>query len=154
MKSKIILAFAINFVYLLFSFSQVQLRGSSSQLIQTIRKAFVHYNINIQHINILEIRTIKDDDLYTRGFLVLASGVRADYEYNGSIQDELFSLFQFDDSLYSIVKTFEFIPTPRWRDYNMWIDRVTRDSVYISGAGASYGDQPFTKGYQYLKNYK
>jgi len=152
MKIKSTLSFALTFVYIVFSFSQVKPKDSSSQLIETIKEVFAQRNKNIERIQILEIRTIKDDDLYTRGFLVLANGVRADYDFKGSCEDELFALLQFDNSMHRIVKTFDFIPTPRWRDYNMWIEKVTKDSVYMNGAGATYGDGPLKKGYHFLIN--
>jgi hypothetical protein len=112
--------------------------------------AFVQRNKNIEQIQILDIRAIKDDILCTRGFVVLANGVRADLDFKGSFEDEQFALFQFDDSLLNITNTFEFMRTPRWRDYNMWIENVTKDSVYIGGAGATYGDAAFQKSYKYL----
>jgi hypothetical protein len=149
MKVKIAFLFTLTFIFTIFSFSQVKHKGSSSQLIDTIKVAFAKRNKNIERIQILDIRTIKDDILYTRGFLVLANGVRADLDFKDNFEDELFALFRFDNSLLNIIKTFEFIPTPRWRDYNMWIENVTKDSVYIGGAGATYGDGPFQKGYKY-----
>ena len=150
MKFKTTLCFILTFICTIYSFSRDKTRDSSSQLIQTIKVAFAQQNKNIDKIHILDIRLVKDGIIPTRGFLVLANGVRADLEFKGKFEDEQFALFLFDNSLLKIMKTFEFIRTPRWCDYDMWIENVTKDSVFIYGAGATYGDGAFQKGYKYF----
>lgn len=46
-----------------------------------------------------------------------------------------------------IEATLDILPTRRWLDYKFRLGRVTADSVYLTGKGASYGDLPMARAY-------
>jgi hypothetical protein len=118
----------------------------SVALLDSIRVRFRQASPAIDEVSILEVRTpgyLPPD----RRRALLAWGVRKDHTFRGSFNDELFGVFIVNDSLTRIVRTLEIIPTPRWLDYAMRIDRVTVDSVFVRGEGATYRDGPMVRSY-------
>lgn len=98
----------------------------------------------IEHVSILEVRT---PSAQSGRRAVLAWGIRNDRQFHGSLDDELFGVFVANDSLTRVLRTVALIPTRRWLDYDVRLDRVTADSIYVVGQGATYGDQPFHGAY-------
>ena len=80
-------------------------------------------------------------------YLVLARGIRADYRFEGSFDDELFGLFVVDSNFGSVRKVLDVFPTPRWNDFVLKIERIEGQTVVIVGEGATYGDGRVEKRY-------
>ena len=116
----------------------------ANPLLATIRDTLRARNAAIGPVGIIEQQSIDD---FTGPSVIVAYGVRADGEFQGNFQDELFGIFVANDSLTRIVRTIDVFPTPRWRDYSVRIVRLTPDSVRIEGRGASYGDHPLNRTY-------
>ena len=113
-------------------------------LLDTLRTILRNRSPAIDDVAILEIRSARLQD---RRRAALVWGVRHDHVFHGSLADELFGVFVVDDSLTKVLRTVDLIPTPRWLDFAMRIERVTSDSIYVRGQGATYGDQPFGRTY-------
>jgi len=134
------------------SFSQTDTlrRTRSSQILSTLRGQFQKHNTKISTVEIDEIRTLDAGPFSTTNrvrFLVVARGVRSDERFEGSFEDELFGIFLLDDSLFSILRTIDIIPTQRWGDYAVKIVRYRKDTLTIHGEGVGYGDQQIDKRY-------
>jgi hypothetical protein len=113
-------------------------------LLSAIRDTLRGRNPEIGSVGIIEQRSV---DYIAGPSVIIAYGLRADHDFKGSFQDELFGVFIANDSLTRIVRVLEVFPTPRWRDYVVRIVRLTPDSVRIEGKGASYGDEVLNRAY-------
>jgi hypothetical protein len=109
-------------------------------LVDSLRSRLRVVNNRIELVKILEVRAAPSG-ASPRSVLV-AHGIRADRRFSGDFSDELFGVFVVDDSLTRIIRVLEVLPTPRWLDYEMRIERVSMDSVWIAGKGATYSDNP------------
>lgn len=98
----------------------------------------------IDEVAILEVRAGPIGDPRRA---LLAWGIRKDRQFQGSFAEELFGVFVVNDSLTRILRTVDVIPTPRWLDFEMRLESVTRDSIRVRGQGATYGDAPFSRTY-------
>jgi hypothetical protein len=76
--------------------------------------------------------------------------IRADSKFEGKFEDEQFGVFIVDANRSKISKTLDMFNTPRWNDYELKIQSATRSKVVVTGRGATYGDQPFTKTYELI----
>ena len=80
---------------------------------------------------------------------MLARGTRPG-DFRGRFEDELFGVFVVDSSLSTVERVVDAIPTPRWHDYSVRFDRVGFDSLYVIGAGESYGDLAMRRSYDWI----
>ena len=117
---------------------------ASNPLLDTVRAHLQTTNPAIAEVAILDIRAPFFDSPKRA---LLAWGVRKDKQFRGNLADQLFGVFVVNDSLTRVLRTLEILPTPRWLDFDMRIDRVTSDSVYLVGKGDTYGDGPITRAY-------
>ena len=113
-------------------------------LLDSIRSLLRLTTTAIDDVAILEVRA---GPLGDQRRALLAWGVRKDRQFHGSFAEELFGVFVVNDSLTRILRTVDVIPTPRWLDFEMRLEAVTRDSIHIRGQGATYGDAPFSRAY-------
>jgi hypothetical protein len=79
---------------------------------------------------------------------LLARGTR-EGDFNGRFDDELFGVFIVDSTLTHVSRVVDTIPTPRWHDYDVAFQLVGPDSLYVVGAGSSYGDQSIRRAYDW-----
>lgn len=118
--------------------------GRSGTILNALRTAFRDTNPAIERVAVLEVRSA---DSNGRRYALLARGTRADGEFRGNFADELFGVFVVNDSLTDVLSVLDVFPTARWRDFDVRFTRVTADSLYVAGAGATYGDQPLERVY-------
>ena len=116
----------------------------SGTILQALRAAFRDTNPAIQRVAVLEVRSA---DMNGQRHALLARGTRDDSEFRGDFADELFGVFVVNDSLTAVVSVLDVFPTARWRDFDVRFTRVTPDSLYLEGRGATYGDQPLERIY-------
>jgi hypothetical protein len=118
-----------------------------SQILNILLSRFQDRNPKIGFVELYDIRPLFLNPPYpwpkTNRYLVLARGVRSDFNFEGTWEDELFGLFVFDNSLSSITRTVAIIPSKRWCDYMVRIVEVSKDSVTVHGNGMTYDDQEF-----------
>lgn len=79
--------------------------------------------------------------------VLIGHGIRGDLRFEGRFDDELFGVFATNDSISRIVRVFDILPTPRWNDYTLRVERIRGDSVIVAGKGATYGDQVIRRSY-------
>lgn len=113
-------------------------------LLDSIRSLLRLTTTAIDDVAILEVRA---GPLGDPRRALLAWGIRKDRQFHGSFAEELFGVFVVNDSLTRILRTVDVIPTPRWLDFEMRVEAVTRDSIHIRGQGATHGDAPFSRAY-------
>ncbi len=105
-------------------------------ILALLKTEFQKRNANIAHIRIVDMRpTLTEIPKY----LVLGWGIRADRTFRGNFEDELFGLFLVDESLSSVEKVMDFIPTPRWYDTEMRITYVDASKAMLEAKGETYG---------------
>jgi len=111
--------------------------GSDNCLVLVKLKAeFQKRNPNIAHVRIVDMRpTLTEVPKY----LVLGWGIRADRTFRGNFEDELFGLFLVDESLSSVEKVMDFIPTLRWHDTEMRITYVDASKAVVEAKGETHG---------------
>lgn len=119
---------------------------STNPLLEAVAAALREYNPRVGRFAILDIATLT---LGGGPYALIGYGVRSDLLFEGDFSDELFGIFIADSSLMGIARTLEILPTRRWRDYELLIERLTGDSVIISGKGATYGDGPMRRSYSW-----
>lgn len=120
-----------------------QERGDCS-ILSSLKVEFQKRNPNIAHVKIVDVRpTVFGMPKY----LVLGRGIRADYTFRGDFADELFGLFLVDESLSSVEKVLDFIPTPRWNDTEMRLTRVDADKAVLEAKGETYGARSLRREY-------
>ncbi len=111
-------------------------------LVDAIRDELRRTNPQIQDIQILDTKP-----KYTN-YWVIARGIVAGGVFDGDFLDELFSLLVVDETYSHVLAVVNVMPTPRWRDYDMWIESYDSENVSIRGHGLMYNDQPFEKSYR------
>ncbi len=111
-------------------------------LLDAIRDELRHTNPQIQDIQILDTKR-----KYTN-YWVIARGIVAGGVFDGDFEDELFSLLVVDETYSLVLAVVDVMPTPRWRDYDLWIESYDSENVSIRGHGTMYNDQPFEKSYR------
>ena len=107
-----------------------------------LRMEFQQRNRSIAKASVIEMRGAGRNK-----YLVLAHAVTNGTAFNGNFDDELFGLFLIDTAAGRVERVLEMMPTPRWYDYTMWIEKASAYQVTIAGKGATYGDQRFHKTY-------
>lgn len=113
-------------------------------LLDSIRSILRLTTPAIEEVAILEVRAGPMGDPRRA---LLAWGIRKDRHFQGSFAEELFGVFVVNDSLTRLIRTVDVIPTPRWLDFEMRLEGVTRDSIHVRGQGATHGDAPFSRAY-------
>ena len=68
-------------------------------------------------------------------------GVRADRVFRGDPRDELFVVVEVDSTLTHVTRTLAVVPTLRWLDTELFLTRLTPDSVLITGWSRSLGER-------------
>ena len=107
-------------------------------VVDEIKDEFTEANPIIDEVSLLDICQKNQEYDY---YIVLAHGIRADRQYSGILEDELFGLFIVNRSFTEVISILDIIPTPRWNDYTMRFDKTVSDSVILIGEGLSYGDE-------------
>jgi len=111
-------------------------------LLDAIRDELRHTNPQIQDIQILDTKPKHTN------YWVIARGIVAGGVFDGEFEDELFSLLVVDETYSLVLAVVDVMPTPRWRDYDLWIESYDSENVSIRGHGTMYNDQPFEKSYR------
>jgi len=115
----------------------------TTRLLDTLRIILRQRNPVIEHVAFPQIQWFD----YGRSYVAIAWGIRADRNFSGSFQDELFGVLVLDSTLTRVRKVLDVFPTQRWRDYNVRIDELTGDSIIITGRGYTYDDAGTRKAY-------
>lgn len=115
-----------------------------ASILSEITRIFNDQNPNVDEIHLMDIYS------KTRGsdyYIVLAHGIRGDRQFCGSLEDELFGLFVVDNSFMKVIVVLDIIPTLRWNDYTMSLEKPMNDSIVLIGEGLSYADENFRRSY-------
>jgi len=81
-------------------------------LVPAIREVLRRENPRIDTAEVLEVKTVP------RGGPTVAVGLgHSDAGFQGDFRDELFGIFVVDTQAARVLRTLQFIPTPRWGDY-------------------------------------
>jgi hypothetical protein len=115
-------------------------------LLDAIRATFQQQNPLIQDVQILDVKPKLSK------YWVIGRGIREDYTFSGSFDDELFGVFVVDPTLTSIEVVLDMFPTKRWGDYELWIDSYTMARLKVRGHGATYRDHEFEATYDSTEN--
>ncbi len=116
----------------------------SQPLLNELEKVFTALNANIKHVAILDLQPFNYD---RSRYILVGWGISEDRSFNGDSNDELFGVFVVNSELTQIEEILDIIPTPRWLDYELLIERVTGDSVIVIGCGLTYDDVPIRRAY-------
>ena len=116
-----------------------------TSILATFKAEFQKKNPKIEDISIIDVA---QEYIGAPRYFVLARGIRKDKKFEGDFSDELFGLFVVDEKFLNILGTIAVIPTKRWNDHQMKIQKPIRDGIIITGQGTSYGDQPFSQKYR------
>ena len=115
-RKKAVLITSLLFVSFSFGYVHSQFVAQSlsdCSILSSLKSEFQRRNSRISSVKIVDVRpTLYGPSKY----LVVGWGVRADFTFKGSFEDELFGLFIVDGSLTHVEKILDFIPTPRWLD--------------------------------------
>ncbi len=117
--------------------------AASPTLLEDLKVALRRRNPRIENVAFLHIKAFD----YGREYVAVGWGVRADLEFHGSFEDELFAVLLLDRSLTHIRRVVDILPTPRWRDFDLAVQALTGDSIIVTGRGATYGDAPIRRAY-------
>ncbi|MEM7431791.1 MAG: hypothetical protein AAF351_07605 [Pseudomonadota bacterium] len=112
-----------------------------SPILESIKTTFQSTNPEIRNVQILDSKPKHTE------YWVVARGFIESNRFNGSFSDELFGVFVVDSSFSYVETVVDVFPTPRWRDYIVWISDYDMSSAVISGKGATYGDHAFERTY-------
>lgn len=112
-------------------------------LVSRLRAAFQEVNPDLQRVTVQEIRLLghPTEDPPDLTYIVLAHAVRSDM-LSDDLDDEMFGLFEVDFEMAHVIRTLGTIRTPRWLDYDLWIESIDAASVVLAGEGDTYRDQP------------
>ncbi|MFN7915710.1 MAG: hypothetical protein U0Q55_10260 [Vicinamibacterales bacterium] len=117
----------------------------ANQLERLLQQAFTAKNPKVTRAKVLELRSI---GMAAGPYILLGWGIRADENFVGNFEDELFGVFVLDNNLTRIERVLEIFPTCRWADCIVSIESVSWDGTQVVVAGhGSYGDGPFRKHY-------
>lgn len=105
--------------------------------------------LELQNTNHL-ISTVQVVDTRPRlsRYWVVARGVIASEDYDATIEDELFGVFVVDESFTQIDHVVDVFPSPKLRDYDVWITSHGPNSITVRGHGTTYHDNGIQKTYQ------
>lgn len=131
--------------FLLFAGASSALAQQRPSMLEAARDTLLARNARAACATIWDVRPLHPVGLPQH--VVIVRGLVCDKVFRGALSDELFGIFLANDSLTRIVGTLGVVPTRRWNDYTLTVDRVTRDSVVIRGRGDMYGDAPWRHAY-------
>lgn len=113
---------------------------------ELLQVGFVAKNPKVRQTKVLELRSI---GMGAGPYVLLGWGIRPDFKFEGSFDDELFGVFILDNNLTKIDRTIDIFPTCRWADCIVSIESVSWPGTEIVVVGrGSYGDGPFRKVYR------
>ena len=115
----------------------------TTRLLDTLRAILRQRNPAIEHVAFPEIQWFD----YGRSYVAIGWGIRADRNFKGSFQDELFGVLVLDSTLTGVHNVLDVFATRRWRDYSLRVEKLTGDSIIVTGRGDTYGDDPIRKAY-------
>lgn len=124
--------------------SAPQVATPANSIEQLLQAAFVAKNPKVTRAKILELRSTGSG---AGPYVLLGWGIRPDFKFEGSLEDELFGVFVLNNNLTKIEQTLDIFPTCRWADCVVSIERVADAEIVIVGAGSS-GDEPFRRVYK------
>lgn len=97
---------------------------------------FRNENPNITDVQLIEYVS----NYHLADGLLVARGTRPGKTFTGNWKDELFGIFRTNKNL-EVIKVMEFVPTRRWRDYCVEIDRKQPGQFVVRFYGCSYYDE-------------
>jgi hypothetical protein len=118
----------------------------SDPMIVALEQAFTARNPRASSVLIIEFRR---EGLGGGANFVLARGVKPDELFEGRVEDELFGVFVFDDSLRRIRQTVAMFPTPRWNETRMRFERTSAESIFLMGWASTSGETLMTPGFRW-----
>ncbi len=128
-----------------------QSNGGTSQLLSVLAKEFQKRNPNIARVEIFDIRPLLLNPIHypekPNHYLVIARGIRADMSFQGNFSDELLGVFLLDDSLFSVKRALDFVPTQRWGDFILKVVKIWDDTVTVRGEDLERGETGFVRRY-------
>lgn len=116
--------------------------SNCDSLLDSIRDELQNTNPQISDIQVLDTKPRLSQ------YWVVARGINPAVDTEHLLDDELFGLFVVDASLARIEHTVDVFPTPRWRDYDVWIASYSPEQVTLRGRGSTYHDNALRKIYQ------
>jgi hypothetical protein len=132
-----------------------QSKTGTSQIFAALTRAFQTKNPIIGHVELFDIQPLFLDPIIyperPNHYLVIARGVRPDLNFRNKFDDELLGIFIFDDSLYSVKRVIDLIPSQRWGDWIIKVVRIWKDSVTVRGEDLERGETDFVRRYYLLK---
>ena len=132
-----------------------QSKTARSQILGALTAEFQKRNPKIGHVELFDVRPLFLSPINyperPNHYLVIARGVRTDKYFEGNFSDELLGIFVFDDSLCSIKRVIDLIPTERWGDWIIKVVRIWKDSVTVQGEDLERGETGFVRRYYLLK---
>jgi hypothetical protein len=132
-------------------------KTSSSQVLAALTREFQKRNPRIVHTELFDVRPFFlnpiDYPEKPNHYLIIARGVRADRQFQGDFSDELIGIFVLDDSLCSVKRVIDLIPTQRWGDWIVKVVSIWKDSVTVRGEDLERGETDFVRRY-YLANWQ
>jgi hypothetical protein len=117
--------------------------GPPDPMMTALGEAFRETNPGIASVTLLEYRRVGHGG---GANFVVARGIRP---RGRPLDDELFGVFVFDDSLKRIRQTLDVFPTRRWLDYTVAITHATGESVWVAGRAISDSLDAFLVGYRW-----
>ncbi len=112
----------------------------------SLERAFAEHNPSAKAVSIVEFRR---EGRGGGANIVLARAIVPDMVFRGRMEDELFGVFLFDDSLRAIRRTLDVFPSPRWNDYSIHIERSSGESLFVSGLSPSGADSLVMRAYRW-----
>ena len=111
-------------------------------LLDNIRAELRHTNPEIEDVQVLDAKPRLAE------YWVVARGTNSPPKFNDSFENELFAVFVVDKSLTCVEQVVDVFPTPRWHDFELWIDAHGPKNITIRGRGITYHDSLITKTYR------
>ncbi|MCD4702603.1 MAG: hypothetical protein K8S24_12185 [Candidatus Aegiribacteria sp.] len=111
-----------------------------------LERVFISWNSNIKHVAVLDLQAFNYGQAR---YVMVGWGISEDRSFDGDSNDELFGVFVVNSELTQIEEILEIMPTPRWLDYELLIEGITGDSVFVTGRGTTYDDSPIRRAYKW-----
>ena len=115
--------------------------GDCGLLLDNIRSEMRQTNSAIADIQVLDVKPRLAE------YWVVARGTNSPPKFDDSFENELFALFVVDESLTCVEQVVDVFPTPKWHDFELWIEVHGPETITIRGRGITYHDSLVTKTY-------
>lgn len=102
---------------------------------QLLLNYFRNENPNITKIQVIEYVS----NYHLTDGLLVARGTRSAETFTGNWKDELFGIFRTNKNL-EVLNVMEFVPTRRWHDYCVQVDRKRPSHFVVRFYGCTYYD--------------